>query len=67
MDNNLIILAGGVSSRMKKQASETESVDSKLLADADSKSKAMIGVGSNYRPFLDYLLFMQNRQVTGTL
>jgi NDP-sugar pyrophosphorylase family protein len=57
LENNLVILAGGVSSRMKKQADETEELDSKLLADADSKSKAMIGVGSNYRPFMDYLLF----------
>lgn len=57
MDSNLIILAGGVSSRMKRQAVETDELDSKLLADADLKSKAMIGVGSNYRPFMDYLLF----------
>lgn len=63
MENNLVILAGGVSSRMKKQVVETEKLDSKLVADADSKSKAMIGVGSNYRPFMDYLLF--NARATG--
>lgn len=57
MDKNLVILAGGVSSRMKKQAENIAGVDSKLINDADSKSKAMIGVGSNYRPFMDYLLF----------
>lgn len=57
MDNNLVILAGGVSSRMKKQAEKIDGIDSKLIADADLKSKAMIGVGNNYRPFMDYLLF----------
>ena len=57
MSNNLVILAGGVSSRMKKQAANLENADKKLLSDADAKSKAMIGVGSNYRPFMDYLLF----------
>jgi len=57
VDGNLLILAGGVSSRMKKQADNINSLDSKLIDDADSKSKAMIGVGANYRPFLDYLLF----------
>lgn len=57
MNNNLVILAGGVSSRMKKQADNLNAVDTKLLKDADNKSKAMIGVGSGYRPFMDYLLF----------
>jgi glucose-1-phosphate adenylyltransferase len=57
MNNNIVILAGGVSSRMKKQAESLNGIDSKLIADADQKSKAMIGVGNNYRPFMDYLLF----------
>ncbi len=57
MNNNLVILAGGVSSRMKKQAENLNTVDEKLIKDADNKSKAMIGVGSGYRPFMDYLLF----------
>lgn len=57
MNNNLVILAGGVSSRMKKQAENLSDVDAKLIKDADTKSKAMIGVGSGYRPFMDYLLF----------
>ncbi len=55
-DKNLLILAGGVSSRMKKQAGNLQGVDEHLIKDADSKSKAMIGVGLNYRPFMDYLL-----------
>ncbi len=57
MDKNLVILAGGVSSRMKKQADNLSGIDERLISEADSKSKAMIGVGSNYRPFMDYLLF----------
>jgi NDP-sugar pyrophosphorylase family protein len=57
MNDNLVILAGGVSSRMKKQTENLNGVDAKLIKDADNKSKAMIGVGSGYRPFMDYLLF----------
>lgn len=53
----VIILAGGISSRMKNPTDENLSVENKLLEDADKKSKAMIGVGNGYRPFLDYLLF----------
>jgi dTDP-glucose pyrophosphorylase len=56
-DGRLVILAGGISSRMKKSIVEATSIDKKLIADADKKSKGMIGVGKNYRPFLDYLLF----------
>lgn len=53
----LVILAGGISSRMKKPSNAGEDIDTKLIEDADNKSKSMIGVGDNYRPFLDYLLF----------
>ena len=56
MDPNIVILAGGVSSRMKKQASQTLDVDPSLLRDAGTKAKAMLGVGGGSRPFLDYLL-----------
>ena len=35
----------------------------KLIADADQKSKSMIGVGKDHRPFLDYLL--SNAKNTG--
>ena len=56
MDPNIVILAGGVSSRMKKQASQTLDVDPSLLRDAGIKAKAMLGVGGGSRPFLDYLL-----------
>jgi len=56
-ENNLVILAGGISSRMKKPAGENVSIDERLLNQADHKSKSMIGVGKGRRPFLDYLLY----------
>lgn len=56
-DGRMVILAGGISSRMKNPADIKENVDSKLIEDANNKTKSMIGVGDNYRPFLDYLLF----------
>jgi len=56
MNQHLVILAGGISSRMKKSDAAQHNLDSVLQADATLKSKTMIGVGSNHRPFLDYLL-----------
>jgi len=56
-EGRLVILAGGISSRMKKPVNSKLNVEEKLIEDADIKSKSMIGVGNNYRPFLDYLLF----------
>lgn len=55
MDRNVIILAGGASSRMKR--SSEVAVDSALAKEAQNKTKAMIGVGDHARPFLDYLLY----------
>lgn len=55
MDRNIIILAGGASSRMKQSASA--GVDSALIKEAQTKTKAMIGVGDHARPFLHYLLY----------
>ncbi len=59
MMNNgkLVILAGGISSRMKMPAKEKTDLEEKLVKDADEKSKSMIRVGKDYHPFLDYLLF----------
>lgn len=54
-DPNLMILAAGISSRMKKATAV--SIDPALVRDADSKTKSMIGLGHNGRPFLDYLLY----------
>jgi glucose-1-phosphate adenylyltransferase len=56
-EGRLVILAGGISSRMKRPVNGNLNVEEKLIEDADKKSKSMIGVGNNYRPFLDYLLF----------
>lgn len=42
---------------MKMPAVNNTLVDQKLISDADEKSKSMIGVGKDNRPFLDYLLY----------
>ena len=56
MHTNLIILAGGASSRMKN-SSATSNLSEVEIEEANSRSKALIGVGSDSRPILDYLLF----------
>jgi glucose-1-phosphate adenylyltransferase len=56
MHPNIVILAGGVSSRMKKALMNASNLDPSLRREAEEKSKAMIGVGKDSRPFLDYLL-----------
>ena len=61
MNRRLVILAGGVSSRMKQ--STKSGLDEHLSKDANSKAKAMIGLGDGNRPFLDYLLM--NAQLAG--
>lgn len=55
MHDNLIILAGGASSRMKKQALSNNLTPDEI-AQANERSKGLIGVGPNGRPLLDYLL-----------
>jgi glucose-1-phosphate adenylyltransferase len=55
MHNNLVILAGGASSRMKKQVS-SDNLSSEEIEQANKRSKGLIGVGPNGRPLLDYLL-----------
>ena len=62
-DGRLVILAAGISSRMKKSAVPQMIVDKSLIDDADYKAKSMIGVGKDHRPFLDYLLY--NARQTG--
>lgn len=57
MNGKLVILAGGISSRMKNSQSSFSNLNSKIIFEAESKSKAMISVGFNERPFLDYLLY----------
>lgn len=60
MHTNLIILAGGASSRMKKQTS-FKGLNEIEIAQANERSKGLIGVGPNGRPLLDYLLYNAKR------
>jgi glucose-1-phosphate adenylyltransferase len=53
----LLILAGGMSSRMKKALDADTSLDPKLIEQANTLPKCMIGVGKNGRPFMDYVLY----------
>jgi len=56
MNKNLIILAGGMSSRMKR-SNEVEDLSLDEIEQANKRSKGLIGVGNNGRPLMDYLLF----------
>ncbi|MCG3117939.1 MAG: hypothetical protein ALAOOOJD_00064 [bacterium] len=56
MQPNIVILAGGISSRMRLAQARSAPLDPALRRDAEEKAKTMIGVGSDRRPFLDYLL-----------
>ena len=57
MDPYLVILAGGMSSRMKQPQSATPGLDDELLREAQEKPKSMISVGAGGRPLMDYLLY----------
>lgn len=56
MHTNLVILAGGASSRMKN-TTETKDLSKEEVQQANERSKALIGVGPKGRPLLDYLLY----------
>lgn len=57
MHANLIILAGGASSRMKKPAGGTNPNLTELeIQQANERSKGLISVGKEGRPLLDYVL-----------
>lgn len=56
MSGKLLILAGGMSSRMKKNV-EGSVVDPQLAEQANNLPKGMIGVGTAGRPFMEYLLY----------
>tara|TARA_R110000787_G_scaffold41071_16_gene101671 strand:+ start:24557 stop:25411 length:855 start_codon:yes stop_codon:yes gene_type:complete len=55
MPKNLVILAGGASSRMKKSLG-TETLSEEEVINANTRSKALLGFGKNNRPILDFLL-----------
>lgn len=57
----LVILAGGISSRMKNSVAPPTGIDKALISDAELKAKSMIGLGEKHRPFLDYLLYNAGR------
>ncbi len=58
MQKRVVILAGGISSRMKKPVEgKNLNLNENIIKEADEKAKSMIGIGINNRPFLDYLLF----------
>jgi dTDP-glucose pyrophosphorylase len=63
MIDKIVILAGGISSRMKKKALVQDDKYNQLYREADEKAKTMIGLGDDKRPFLDYLLY--NCKLTG--
>ena len=54
---NLVILAGGVSSRMKKAPANTTGMDAEILKQAQQRPKSLITSGPNSRPLMDYLLY----------
>ena len=54
-DKRAVILAGGISSRMKNSSVDPR-LDADLVRQAEERTKGMIGVGDGGRPFLDYLL-----------
>lgn len=62
MKKRLLILAGGMSSRMKKEA-ENLSIDDKLVEQANTLTKGMIGVGHEGKSLLDYQII--NAQEAG--
>ena len=57
IDDNLIILAAGTSSRMKQQMSTNTSLTNEELQQANKRSKALISIDDSGRPILDYLLY----------
>ncbi|PKK35379.1 hypothetical protein BWI96_16810 [Siphonobacter sp. SORGH_AS_0500] len=62
MNKRLLILAGGMSSRMKK-AAENIQLDQQLIQQADTLTKGMIQVGSAGQSLIDYQL--KNAQDAG--
>lgn len=56
MHDNLIILAGGASSRMK-QSLASDTISAEEQQQANQRSKGLIGIGPENRPLLDFLLY----------
>tara|TARA_B100000787_G_scaffold55650_1_gene40448 strand:- start:7500 stop:8372 length:873 start_codon:yes stop_codon:yes gene_type:complete len=56
MHDNLIILAGGMSSRMKKPSTSNK-VTKEDEDEANIKTKSLISLGNQGRPLMDYILY----------
>lgn len=56
MNDNLVILAGGMSSRMKNPPS-SNAISKEVEDQANNRSKSLISVGNESRPLMDYLLY----------
>jgi NDP-sugar pyrophosphorylase family protein len=63
-DTRAVILAGGVSSRMKSPSADGQ-LDPELAKQAEERTKGMISVGEGGRPFLDYLLYNMKKAGIG--
>ncbi len=55
MNNSLVILAGGASSRMKKDSKKD--LDKGVIKEANTRSKSLITIDKKNRPVMDYLLY----------
>ena len=62
MNETLVILAAGLSSRMKKSISSKE-ISSEAIEQANQISKGLIALGESKRPLLDYLI--NNARISG--
>ena len=54
MVDTIIVMAGGMSSRMKK--SESDKLDHSKFEQANKTSKSLITFGKNNKPFIYFLL-----------
>ena len=62
MNETLVILAAGLSSRMKKSIS-SKGISSEAIEQANQISKGLIALGESKRPLLDYLI--NNARISG--
>ncbi len=65
--DTLIVLAGGMSSRMKKALRKGADISPEELAQANSRTKGLLEIGQAGRPVLDYLLWTAQRSGYGTI
>lgn len=61
MTDNLIILAAGMSSRMKKDVNSSTLLTKIEKAEANQRTKGLITIDKDGRPLLDYILFNAKR------